>query len=56
MQLFARLKKILFMGFRATLNLTSEANSSHSPLFFDREHGKGNFRNFENLYKIKENS
>ena len=36
--------------------MMSEANSSHSPLFLSHEHGRGNFTEFENSYKINENT
>ena len=36
--------------------MTSEANSSHSPLYLGRELGKGKFTNFKNSFKINKNS
>jgi len=36
--------------------MTSRANSSHSLLLLDREHGKADFTNFENSQEMNENS
>ena len=36
--------------------MTSRANTSHSLLLLDREHGKADFTNFENSQEMNENS